>query len=965
MIPDYEYNWIDASGGTELLLNDDGYSTQALPFDFQFYNMTFSTVYLSANGYLSFTDSSPYECWPIPLPSEEISHYYLLAPFRADLYTAYAGGSGNIYVQSFGNYWVAEWQNIAYLGGPIAGSFEVILYDTGEIIFNYDYIDNINPYDGYTCGLNLGKDIRFYNSYQGLDISTDNFALYFYTMTNDFAPELSLESVIPTSGYQNTLFTFSVTYTDQDNNPPVQMDVVINGTNYPMEKQNPSDDDYTDGCLYQYLTYLQPAAHNYTYYFNCYDGIFTDTTTIYSNIKVEESNSFDPSLSNEQVVPNTGYKQTTIFSFMITYSDPDNNAPDSIEITINSTTFAMLKQDFMDSNFMDGCVYIYNTQLNDTGIYSYNFSCSDGVFTASAGPFAGPVVEIGPLFDGMYIDHSFNLMNTNLGSSQFAYSYLSGEYYRAEWDLTISGYDYNSYWDVDPQTRIMSNMGGLALLTEGHHTPAWIFTDLSLGDTVPIAVIGGEEHIFNITNELIIDLPGFGLIEVWELEDLDLPGGVACYEKSTGILLSGTFYYAGGAYWYKFDFEDTNVEFTYLSFDHDLRVSLDTPVNPKIGNSYLINATVTNTGENDEINVDLFLYLDDILVNSITISSLLVGASETINYMWTPTEYETYNFTAYAPPVFDEGFINNNIATELIPIVDSKLFDGMYIEHIYTEFGNSHSSRLSYSYYSGSLFFESWDVMGYSFQWVVDSQSRIVSGGSAFGDGTHTPAWIFTDVSLGDEIFIAVDGEGDHLFSVAGELIYDLPGFGEVDVWVLEDLDLPGGFAWYEKSTGILLSGTFFYNSGANNYTFSFIDTNVEFTYVNGVPPGDFVLSSNAGTPDDNGNFDLSWTSADGALTYSVYRYSSYITEINGSLTLLGAGITDLSLALSGYTDGTYYFIVVAHNTYGDTLSNCFDVVVQIPSDGGIPDYYFIFAAIGIVAVIGIVIAIIIIKRRK
>ena len=93
-------------------------------------------------------------------------------------------------------------------GGPIVGSFEVILYDTGEIIFNYDYIDYIDPYSGYTCGLNLGEDTRFYNSYQDLTTETEDFSLYFYAMTNDFAPELSLESVIPTSGYQNTLFNF-------------------------------------------------------------------------------------------------------------------------------------------------------------------------------------------------------------------------------------------------------------------------------------------------------------------------------------------------------------------------------------------------------------------------------------------------------------------------------------------------------------------------------------------------------------------------------------------------------------------------------------------------------------------------------------------------------------------------------------------------------------------------------------
>jgi hypothetical protein len=102
-------------------------------------------------------------------------------------------------------------------------------------------------------------------------------------------------------------------------------------------------------------------------------------------------------------------------------------------------------------------------------------------------------------------------------------------------------------------------------------------------------------------------------------------------------------------------------------------------------------------------------------------------------------------------------------------------------------------------------------------------------------------------------------------------------------------------------------------------------------TVVVGLYPSDFVLSSNAGDPDDNGLFTLSWTTSSKASNYSVYQYSGFITEINGSLALLANEITDLSLDLSGYSDGTYYFIVVAHNDYGDTLSNCIHVVVRLP----------------------------------
>ncbi len=117
-------------------------------------------------------------------------------------------------------------------------------------------------------------------------------------------------------------------------------------------------------------------------------------------------------------------------------------------------------------------------------------------------------------------------------------------------------------------------------------------------------------------------------------------------------------------------------------------------------------------------------------------------------------------------------------------------------------------------------------------------------------------------------------------------------------------------------------------------------------------PPGSFTLSSNAGTPDNDGNFTLVWEGSNQANNYSVYEYSSFITEINGSLTLLEGDLNILTHSLSSYADGTYYFIIVAHNDYGDTLSNCIEIIVQIPPPNGstnpvIPGYnvlYFIVA---------------------
>lgn len=110
--------------------------------------------------------------------------------------------------------------------------------------------------------------------------------------------------------------------------------------------------------------------------------------------------------------------------------------------------------------------------------------------------------------------------------------------------------------------------------------------------------------------------------------------------------------------------------------------------------------------------------------------------------------------------------------------------------------------------------------------------------------------------------------------------------------------------------------------------------------------PGDFTLSSNAGSPDDDGAFTLTWSSSSGANNYSIYQYSSYIIDINGSLTLLANETNSLSLPLSEFSNGSYYFKAIAFNNFGKRISNSISIVVGIPppssftlySNAGSPD---------------------------
>lgn len=41
----------------------------------------------------------------------------------------------------------------------------------------------------------------------------------------------------------------------------------------------------------------------------------------------------------------------------------------------------------------------------------------------------------------------------------------------------------------------------------------------------------------------------------------------------------------------------------------------------------------------------------------------------------------------------------------------------------------------------------------------------------------------------------------------------------------------------------------------------------------------------------------------------------------------------DTPHSIFGFSDGDYYFVVVAHNNYGDTLSNNLHITVQLRTD--------------------------------
>jgi len=99
--------------------------------------------------------------------------------------------------------------------------------------------------------------------------------------------------------------------------------------------------------------------------------------------------------------------------------------------------------------------------------------------------------------------------------------------------------------------------------------------------------------------------------------------------------------------------------------EHELVASITAPPSLQLGSSLSLNATVTNSGLNDESDVELLLAINGTILDSTTISLLQAGNLYTLSYLWTPTIEGTYNITAYVPPLPEERNRENNQATNV------------------------------------------------------------------------------------------------------------------------------------------------------------------------------------------------------------------------------------------------------------------------------------------------------------
>jgi len=161
-----DYSWLDARDGTDVFgatFNDDTASVD-LPFNFVFYGDTFNKIWISTNGWISFSrPSAPSPSKPtnVPIPGGG-GPDSLIAVFWDEMIVA-GGGGGGIYWDTLGTSpnrkFIVEW-DIERSGGNEA-IYQVILFEQSNLIkCQYRQIDVIFDTGG-SATLGIQKNSSF------------------------------------------------------------------------------------------------------------------------------------------------------------------------------------------------------------------------------------------------------------------------------------------------------------------------------------------------------------------------------------------------------------------------------------------------------------------------------------------------------------------------------------------------------------------------------------------------------------------------------------------------------------------------------------------------------------------------------------------------------------------------------------------------------------------------------------
>jgi hypothetical protein len=138
------FNWTSAPTGNGIIGGDDfshgPVSIGNGEFTFPFYGQNYSTLFIGSNGILTFDQGSCCDYGGITIPNIGAPNNFI-APFLEDLVIGDPYNTGAIWYATGGSaperYFIAEWRDVTTIAGSDPFSFEVLLYENGDILVQY------------------------------------------------------------------------------------------------------------------------------------------------------------------------------------------------------------------------------------------------------------------------------------------------------------------------------------------------------------------------------------------------------------------------------------------------------------------------------------------------------------------------------------------------------------------------------------------------------------------------------------------------------------------------------------------------------------------------------------------------------------------------------------------------------------------------------------------------------------
>lgn len=164
------YSWLDATDGTNTgLTSIYDQAVVSLPWDFPFYENSYSEIYIVGPGYLTFSNQNIDSQSQMPNISQPNN---VIAPYWSPLYYTGDGGTGQAFYEFGGTapnrYLLVEYYQRSDPWGGVY-TYEVQIFESGDIKFQYNEmntgssrfcaeagIENIDGLDGVTLSLYCG-----------------------------------------------------------------------------------------------------------------------------------------------------------------------------------------------------------------------------------------------------------------------------------------------------------------------------------------------------------------------------------------------------------------------------------------------------------------------------------------------------------------------------------------------------------------------------------------------------------------------------------------------------------------------------------------------------------------------------------------------------------------------------------------------------------------------------------------